>query len=112
MTSIDLDQIFKSDTDLVSAILQDHLSNQVLMLGWMNREALELTLNTGKVTFWSRSRNSLWVKGETSGNFQELESIAVDCDADALLIKVKSHGPACHTGQVSCFHNQPSEAAL
>ncbi len=102
-TSINLDEIFKSADDLVAAVLQDHLTNEVLMLAWMNREALELTLKTGKATFWSRSRGAIWIKGETSGNYQEVISLALDCDQDALLIKVKSHGPACHTGEVSCF---------
>ncbi|MBU3715991.1 MAG: phosphoribosyl-AMP cyclohydrolase [Candidatus Nanopelagicaceae bacterium] len=104
-TSINLDEIFKSADDLVAAVLQDHLTNEVLMLAWMNREALELTLKTGKATFWSRSRGAIWIKGETSGNYQEVISLALDCDQDALLIKVKSHGPACHTGEVSCFNS-------
>lgn len=102
---MDLFAKFKSPSDLVAAVLQDHLSGDVLMLGWMNREALTKTLETNQVTFWSRSRNELWVKGSTSGNYQELISISADCDGDALLLKVKSHGPACHTGAKSCFHN-------
>lgn len=107
--SINLDEIFKSEDDLVAAVLQDHQTNQVLMLAWMNRSALELTLQTGKATFWSRSRSAIWVKGETSGNYQKVISIALDCDKDALLIKVETDGPACHTGEVSCFSNELGE---
>lgn len=106
LSSSEMDEIFNGGVSLVPAILQDHLTNQVLMLGWMNREALELTLSTRRVTFWSRSRKSIWVKGETSGNHQDVVSITLDCDRDALLIKVNSHGPACHTGEVSCFHQE------
>jgi phosphoribosyl-AMP cyclohydrolase len=101
---MDLDSLFADSDSLIAAVLQDHLSGQVLMLGWMNREAYEETLRTRRVTFWSRSRKRLWIKGESSGNFQDVISIAIDCDHDALLIKVKSHGPACHTGEQSCFH--------
>ncbi len=96
--------IFAKPESLVAAILQDDDSNQVLMLGWMNKEAYEKTLATRRVTFWSRSRNQLWVKGESSGNFQDVVSISMDCDRDALLVRVKGHGPACHTGEISCFH--------
>ena len=103
---MDLNQVFKEEGQLIAAILQDHRTNEVLMLGWMNREALQLTLETGVVTFWSRSRSEIWVKGSTSGNTQEVASVTLDCDSDALLIRVKSHGPACHTGETSCFHNQ------
>jgi phosphoribosyl-AMP cyclohydrolase len=102
---IELNQIFNGERDLIAAVLQEQSTNEVLMLGWMNREALKQTIDTGRVTFWSRSRNSLWVKGETSGNFQDVVSVTLDCDHDALLIKVKSLGPACHTGESSCFHN-------
>ena len=91
---------------LVAAILQDDLTGSVLMLAWMNRAALDATLATKRVTLWSRSRKELWVKGETSGNFQEVVSMRYDCDGDAILIRVKSHGPACHTGATSCFHNE------
>jgi len=91
---------------LVAAILQDDSTGSVLMLAWMNRAALDATLSTRRVTLWSRSRNELWVKGESSGNFQEVVSMRYDCDGDAILIRVKSHGPACHTGATSCFHNE------
>lgn len=104
LSSGELDEIFEAENSLIAAVLQDEETNQVLMLGWMNREALELTLSTRRATFWSRSRKSIWVKGETSGNLQDVVSMAIDCDRDALLIKVRSHGPACHTGEVSCFH--------
>ncbi|MEY2722711.1 MAG: phosphoribosyl-AMP cyclohydrolase [Actinobacteria bacterium] len=96
--------IFANSESLIAAILQDHATGQVLMLGWMNQEAYERTLATKRVTFWSRSRNQIWIKGESSGNYQDVVSIEIDCDRDALLIKVKSHGPACHTGEQSCFH--------
>jgi phosphoribosyl-AMP cyclohydrolase len=96
--------IFANSGSLIAAILQDHATGQVLMLGWMNQEAYERTLATKRVTFWSRSRNQIWIKGESSGNYQDVVSIEIDCDRDALLIKVKSHGPACHTGEQSCFH--------
>lgn len=91
---------------LIAAVLQEDSSGAVLMLGWMNLAAYEATLSTRRATFWSRSRGQLWVKGESSGNFQEVISAHYDCDGDALLLKVKSAGPACHTGETSCFHNQ------
>lgn len=91
---------------LVAAIVQEDETGSVLMLAWMNRAALDATLATKRVTLWSRSRNELWVKGETSGNFQEVLSMRYDCDGDAILIRVKSHGPACHTGATSCFYNE------
>lgn len=101
-----LSSLFTPERDLVAAILQDAQSKEVLMLGWMNRNALEQTMATGRATFWSRSRNEIWIKGETSGNFQRILSIKYDCDSDALLIQVSSEGPACHTGASSCFHNE------
>jgi len=88
---------------LAPAVVQDALSGEVLMLAWMNRESLSLTLSTGKATFWSRSRNQLWVKGETSGNIQSVKSVALDCDHDSILLRVEPAGPACHTGARSCF---------
>jgi len=91
---------------LIAAILQDEITGAVLMLGWMNLDAYEATLSTRRATFWSRSRSRLWVKGESSGNFQEVISASYDCDGDALLLKVKSAGPTCHTGSTSCFHNE------
>jgi len=87
----------------VPAIVQDARTKNVLMLGFMNKEAYETTLRTGKVTFWSRTRQTLWTKGETSGNFLELESMSIDCDNDTLLVKVTPHGPTCHTGTDTCW---------
>ena len=96
----------KFDTNgLVPAIVQDSQSLKVLMLGHMSKESLELTVATGKVTFWSRSRNEIWVKGATSGNFLNLVSLALDCDSDAILVTAVPVGPTCHTGSDSCFVN-------
>ncbi len=89
---------------LIPAILQDYHTRQVLMVAYMNEESLKITLDTGKATFFSRSRQALWTKGETSGNYQEVVSIDYDCDADALLLQVIPKGPACHTGETSCFY--------
>jgi phosphoribosyl-ATP pyrophosphohydrolase/phosphoribosyl-AMP cyclohydrolase len=91
---------------LVPAIIQDYQTGRVLMLGFMNQEALDRTMETGKVTFFSRSKNRLWTKGEESGNFLELKSIAADCDADTLLIKVHPVGPVCHTGADTCWNEK------
>ena len=91
---------------LIAAIAQDATNGEVLMIAWMNEEALIKTLETKRATYFSRSRNSLWVKGETSGHFQEVISINFDCDADAVLLKVNQIGAACHTGKRSCFHNE------
>ncbi len=88
---------------LVPAVIQDEQTSQVLMLGYMNQEALEKTQQEGLVTFFSRSKNRLWTKGETSGNTLQVVSIAEDCDNDSLLIKVRPNGPTCHTGATSCF---------
>jgi len=88
---------------LVPAIVQDAISGKVLMQGYMNEEALAKTQETGKVTFYSRSKERLWTKGETSGNFMELVSVAVDCDGDAILVKANPRGPVCHTGSDTCF---------
>jgi phosphoribosyl-AMP cyclohydrolase len=90
--------------ELIPAIAQSSKDGAVLMLAYMNRESLELTLKTGFATYWSRSRKEIWKKGETSGNIQEVVSISYDCDADAILLKVNQLGPACHTGQSTCFH--------
>ena len=91
---------------LIAAIVQDAKSSEVLMLAWMNEAALLQTLQTKRATYFSRSRNALWVKGETSGHFQEVVDIKFDCDADAILMLVNQIGVACHTGQKSCFHNE------
>lgn len=95
--------------ELIPAIAQEQTTGEVLMLAWMNQEALEQTLQTRQVTYWSRSRESLWVKGETSGNTQELVSLSYDCDADSLLLQVHQQGVACHTGKKSCFHREVLE---
>ncbi len=89
---------------LVAAIVQQHDTGAVLMLGWMDDEALRRTLTEGRVTFWSRSRSEYWRKGDTSGHVQHLRSAALDCDGDALLLQVDQVGAACHTGEITCFH--------
>lgn len=89
--------------ELLPAIIQDYITGEVLMLAYMNRESLNMTLEKGFTCFWSRSRQKLWQKGETSGNTQEVKEILYDCDGDTLLIKVLQKGPACHTGERSCF---------
>ncbi|MFA6384870.1 MAG: phosphoribosyl-AMP cyclohydrolase [Candidatus Omnitrophota bacterium] len=88
---------------LIPAIIQDYKNNEVLMVAYMNLESVRRTLKLGKTCFWSRSRKEYWVKGETSGHYQYVKSIAYDCDADALLIKIRQVGAACHTGNRSCF---------
>ncbi|MFP4393914.1 MAG: phosphoribosyl-AMP cyclohydrolase [Anaerolineales bacterium] len=88
---------------LIPAVVQDAATGEVLMVAWMNAESLRLTQETGETHFWSRSRQELWHKGATSGNTQRVREIWVDCDADTLLVKVDPAGPACHTGQRSCF---------
>lgn len=95
----------KEGIDLIPAIAQDSKTGEVLMLAYMNRESLAQTLATGKATYWSRSRNEIWVKGATSGHTQEVIAISLDCDGDALLLKVNQVGAACHTGDKTCFHN-------
>jgi len=89
---------------LVPAIAQDAESGEVLMLAWMNAEAVARTLETGRVTYWSRSRQALWIKGETSGHVQDLVEMRIDCDRDCVLVLVRQTGPACHTGRRSCFY--------
>ena len=103
---------FEKMGGLVPAIIQDAKTKNVLMLGFMNQEAYEKTLATGKVTFWSRSRNQLWTKGETSGNFLNLVSIQNDCDNDTLLVKVNPIGPTCHTGTDTCWGQENTENPL
>ena len=97
----------KFDLDgLVATVAQEAKDNRVLMVAWMNREALEKTLETRDVTYWSRSRGKLWRKGETSGHTQRLVEAWIDCDGDTLLLKVDQTGPACHTGEPTCFFSQ------
>ena len=94
------------DKGLVPVIAQSHATGQVLMFAWMTRETLEHTLSSGEVTYWSRSRQKVWKKGESSGHTQRLVEAFVDCDGDVLLLKVDQLGPACHTGAPSCFFRQ------
>lgn len=89
---------------LIAAVAQDADTGEVLMLAWMNAEALTMTLKTGRGTYWSRSRQKLWIKGETSGHVQAVESVQIDCDQDAVVLKVRQSGGACHTGRKSCFY--------
>jgi phosphoribosyl-AMP cyclohydrolase len=94
----------KRDADgLVVAVVQQHDTGEVLMVGWMDDEALHRTLTTGRATYWSRSRQEYWVKGETSGHAQHVRSVALDCDGDSLLVRVDQVGAACHTGDRTCF---------
>ena len=99
-----LAQLAFNERGLIPVITQDATSRQVLMFAWMNREALDQTLATGRMTYWSRSRDELWVKGESSGHTQTLVSMAIDCDGDVLLCQVEQKGAACHTGRVDCFY--------
>ncbi|MCO4777931.1 MULTISPECIES: phosphoribosyl-AMP cyclohydrolase [Lentibacter] len=94
---------------LIPAIAQDEASGEVLMMAWMNAEAVEKTLETRRVTYWSRSRNDFWIKGETSGHTQELVDFRVDCDRDALLLIIRQVGPACHTNRRTCFYTAVSD---
>lgn len=103
---------FNKTNGLVPAIIQDFRSLQVLMLGYLNEEAFLKTQKEGKVTFFSRSKNSLWTKGETSGNFLLVKDIKIDCDNDTILIKVEPQGPTCHTGSTSCFKEETSKGFL
>ena len=105
MNAPDLSAIRYNAEGLVPVVAQDATSGEVLMLAWMNEEAVRLTLATGQVTYWSRSRGALWRKGESSGHTQTLREFWVDCDGDTLLLKVQQTGPACHTGEKTCFFN-------
>lgn len=99
--------IFNSD-GLIPAVVQDVRTREILTVAYMNEEALRLTIERGETYFWSRSRQKLWHKGETSGNFQKVRKVSLDCDADSLLIEVTPEGPACHTGAYSCFGVEPT----
>lgn len=105
------DTLRYNDAGLIPAIAQDAESGEVLMMAWMNAEAVAKTLETGRVTYWSRSRQAFWVKGESSGHVQELIDFRVDCDRDCLLVMVRQTGPACHTNRRSCFYNAVREGA-
>ncbi|MDA0839303.1 MAG: phosphoribosyl-AMP cyclohydrolase [Planctomycetota bacterium] len=100
------------DKGLLSAIVQDHETNEILMLAFMNKEAVEKTIETHKMHYWSRSRQKLWLKGESSGHVQSVKSIAIDCDQDALLFKVEQKGGACHEGYRSCFFRKLEDGEL
>lgn len=97
------DRLKRDPKGLVAAVVQQHDTREVLMVGWMNDEALRRTLTEGRVTFWSRSRQEYWRKGDTSGNYQYVKTVSLDCDGDALLVEVDQVGAACHTGARSCF---------
>lgn len=97
---------FTKGNGLIPVITQDSKTKTVLMQAFANKEAVELTLKTKKATYWSRSRNEIWVKGETSGNTQKVISVSTDCDYDSLIYLVEQTGPACHTGEYSCFYNK------
>jgi phosphoribosyl-AMP cyclohydrolase len=103
MERVDVDALAFDDRGLIPTIVQDAENGDVLMLAWMNREAVEATQREGRTVFWSRSRKELWRKGETSGHVQHIEEIRVDCDADVLLVRVHQEGAACHTGERTCF---------
>lgn len=103
--AFDPDSLTYDSQGLIPCIAQDAETGQVLMLAWMNRDSVAQTLQTGLVTYWSRSRQELWVKGATSGHLQHLVSLRIDCDRDSLLAQVRQVGPACHTGEISCFFN-------
>jgi len=104
-----IDRVKFDASGLIPAIIQQVDSREVLMLGYMNAEALRRTLTQGRVTFWSRSRQEYWRKGDTSGNVQFVRSAALDCDGDTILVTVEQHGPACHTGAHACFDVDPLE---
>ena len=103
---MNIDELKFDDRGLIPAVVQQHDTGEVLMVAWMNAESLRLTLETGTTWFGSRSRQELWNKGATSGNMQQVKSVMVDCDADTLLVRVDSPGPACHTGNRTCFFNE------
>jgi phosphoribosyl-AMP cyclohydrolase len=104
-----LDAVQFNDNGLVAAIVQDDTSDEVLMMAFMTADTLEMTLQTGRMTYWSRSREEVWVKGATSGNTQHVQTVRLDCDGDALLFRVKQRGGACHTGHESCFYRRATE---
>lgn len=109
--SFDPASLAYDDKGLIPVIAQDHETHEVLMMAWMNQEAVRRTLDTKRVTYWSRSRQSFWIKGETSGHTQALVSLRVDCDSDCLLALVKQIGPACHTGRRTCFYTEVTEGS-
>lgn len=107
-----IEELKFDEKGLIPAVVQNRTTKEVLMVAYMNKDAAEQTVKTGKATFWSRSRNKLWVKGETSGNFMYVKDIRVDCDADCLLVEVDPAGAACHTGNRSCFYRKAESGVL
>jgi len=107
-----LERVSFKDDGLLPAIIQEQSSRDVLMLGYMDAEALRRTLTEGRVTFWSRSRQEYWRKGDTSGHIQLVKAAALDCDGDTLLVTVEQHGPACHTGAHACFDVDPLDPTI
>jgi phosphoribosyl-AMP cyclohydrolase len=103
--NFDPTSLIYNNAGLIPAIAQDEVSGEVLMMAWMNADAVMQTLQTGRVTYWSRSRAAFWVKGETSGHTQQLVDLRVDCDRDCLLLIIRQNGPACHTNRRSCFYS-------
>lgn len=101
-----IEELKFDEKGLIPAIIQDINTGEILMHAYMNKESLKMTLESGKATFWSRSRNKLWIKGETSGNFMDIKELYYDCDMDTLLFKVTPKGPACHTGNRTCFYRK------
>lgn len=106
MKPVNMDELTFNDAGLIPCIVQDHRTKEVLMMAWMNEESLSLTQKIGETVFWSRSRQELWHKGETSGNTQKLIEMLYDCDGDTLLALVEPAGPACHTGHMTCFYRE------
>ncbi|MDA8811322.1 phosphoribosyl-AMP cyclohydrolase [Amylibacter sp.] len=106
MVKFDISSLKYDDKGLIPAVVQDSSSLEVLMVAWMNKISLEKTINTNLATFWSRSRNSLWVKGLTSGNTQKVDEVRFDCDRDCILLLVTPKGPACHTNRRTCFYTE------
>jgi phosphoribosyl-AMP cyclohydrolase len=106
MERASIDELVFDDRGLIPAVVQDAENGDVLMVAWMNRESLQRTLEEGRTVFWSRSRQELWRKGETSGHVQHVEEVRADCDGDVLLVRVHQVGAACHTGERTCFHRR------
>jgi phosphoribosyl-AMP cyclohydrolase len=104
-----VDQVKFDNNGLIAAVVQDAATNEVLMVAWMNREALQKTLEEGRAWYWSRSRQKLWLKGESSGHVQVVKEVRLDCDADAIVLRVEQKGGACHTGYRSCFYRKATE---
>ena len=109
--NFDPNSLIYNDAGLIPVIAQDDSTGEVLMMAWMNAEAVAKTLATGRVTYWSRSRQAFWIKGESSGHVQELVELRVDCDRDCLLVRVRQSGPACHTNRRSCFYTAVQDGA-